>query len=71
LPYFNAEILPRLTQGENILVAAHGNSLRSLVMQLDNLSKEEVIELEIPTGAPIIYTFSGNESPTSKENLFG
>ncbi|MDG1062252.1 MAG: 2,3-bisphosphoglycerate-dependent phosphoglycerate mutase, partial [SAR86 cluster bacterium] len=47
------------------------NSLRSLVMQLDNLSKEEVIELEIPTGAPIIYTFSGNESPTSKENLFG
>ena len=71
LPYFNAEILPRLTQGENILVAAHGNSLRSLVMQLDNLSKEEVIELEIPTGAPIIYTFSGNESPISKENLFG
>ncbi|MDG0965969.1 MAG: 2,3-bisphosphoglycerate-dependent phosphoglycerate mutase, partial [SAR86 cluster bacterium] len=47
------------------------NSLRSLVMQLDNLSKEEVIELEIPTGAPIIYTFSGNESPISKENLFG
>jgi 2,3-bisphosphoglycerate-dependent phosphoglycerate mutase len=71
LPYFNAEILPRLTQGENILVAAHGNSLRSLVMQLDDLSKEEVIELEIPTGAPIIYTFDGNESPTSKENLFG
>ena len=71
LPYFNTEILPRLTQGENILVAAHGNSLRSLVMQLDHLSKEEVIELEIPTGAPIIYTFSGNESPTSKENLFG
>jgi len=71
LPYFNAEILPRLTQGENILVAAHGNSLRSLVMQLDNLSKEEVIELEIPTGAPIIYTFSGNESPISNENLFG
>ena len=71
LPYFNAEILPRLTQGENILVAAHGNSLRSLVMQLDNLSKEEVIELEIPTGALIIYTFSGNESPISKENLFG
>ena len=71
LPYFNAEILPRLAQGENILVAAHGNSLRSLVMQLDNLSKEEVIELEIPTGAPIIYTFSGNDSPTSKENLFG
>ena len=70
LPYFNKEILPKLIQGENILVAAHGNSLRSLVMQLDNLSKEEVIALEIPTGAPIIYSFVGSEEPISKENLF-
>ena len=54
LPYFNSSILPKLLEGENILVAAHGNSLRSLVMQLDNLSKEDVIALEIPTGAPII-----------------
>ena len=70
LPYFNSSILPKLLQGENILVAAHGNSLRSLVMQLDNLSKEEVVELEIPTGAPIIYSFAGKEEPISKENLF-
>ena len=56
LPYFNSLILPKLLQGENILVAAHGNSLRSLVMQLDNLSKDEVIALEIPTGAPIILS---------------
>ncbi len=70
LPYFNSSILPKLLQGENILVAAHGNSLRSLVMQLDNLSKEEVVALEIPTGAPIIYSFSGKEEPISKENLF-
>ena len=55
LPYFNSSILPRLLEGENILVAAHGNSLRSLVMQLDNLSKEEVIALEIPTGC-LLYT---------------
>jgi len=41
-----------------------------LVMQLDNLSKEEVIALEIPTGAPIIYSFAGNKEPISKENLF-
>ena len=70
LPYFNSLILPRLLSGENILIAAHGNSLRSLVMQLDNLSKEEVIALEIPTGAPIIYSFAGSKEPLSKENLF-
>lgn len=70
LPYFNSSILPKLLEGESILIAAHGNSLRSLVMQLDNLSKEEVIALEIPTGAPIIYSFAGNKEPISKENLF-
>ena len=70
LPYFNSSILPKLSDGENILVAAHGNSLRSLVMQLDNLSKEEVIALEIPTGAPIIYSFDGGKEPIAKENLF-
>ena len=70
LPYFNSSILPKLLDGENILVAAHGNSLRSLVMQLDNLSKEEVIALEIPTGSPIIYTFDGSKEPIAKENLF-
>ena len=70
LPYFNSSILPKLLEGKNILVAAHGNSLRSLVMQLDNLSKEEVITLEIPTGAPIIYSFDGGKAPIAKENLF-
>ena len=70
LPYFNSSILPKLLEGDNILITAHGNSLRSLVMQLDNLSKEEVIALEIPTGAPIIYSFAGNEKPIAKENLF-
>ena len=70
LPYFNSMILPKLIQGENILIAAHGNSLRSLVMQLDDLSKEEVIALEIPTGAPIIYSFAGKKEPIYKEDLF-
>ena len=70
LPYFNSSILPKILEGQNILIAAHGNSLRSLVMQLDNLSKEEVIALEIPTGAPIIYSFAGKKEPISKENLF-
>ena len=70
LPFFNSSILPKIIEGKNILVAAHGNSLRSLVMQLDDLSKEEVVALEIQTGAPIIYSFEGNEGPTFKENLF-
>ena len=55
LPYFNANILPLVKQGKNILVAAHGNSLRSIVMDLDTLTEAQVLELNIATGAPIIY----------------
>jgi len=57
LPYYESHILPELQTGKNVLVAAHGNSLRSLVMKLDNLSEEEVIALNIPTGVPLQYTF--------------
>ncbi len=57
LPYFEAKILPDVLRGKNILVAAHGNSLRSIVMKLDNLSKEEVLELNIPTGVPLLYVY--------------
>ena len=56
LPYFETQIRPRLLTGENVLVAAHGNSLRALVKVLDNLSPEEIIGVEISTGEPIIYT---------------
>ncbi len=55
LPYFDAEIMPDIKAGRNVLVAAHGNSLRSIVMRLDGLSREEVVKLEIATGVPIIY----------------
>jgi 2,3-bisphosphoglycerate-dependent phosphoglycerate mutase len=55
LPYFNERILPEARAGKNVLVAAHGNSLRSIVMDLDRLTKEQVLELNIGTGAPIIY----------------
>lgn len=55
LPYFNARILPLVTGGNTVLVAAHGNSLRSIVMDVDKLTKNQVLELNIPTGAPIIY----------------
>ncbi|MDP2885849.1 MAG: 2,3-bisphosphoglycerate-dependent phosphoglycerate mutase [Ignavibacteria bacterium] len=57
LPYFESRILPDINDGRNILVAAHGNSLRSIVMQLDNLTREQVIELNIPTGVPLLYVY--------------
>ncbi len=55
LPYFEAEILPRVVAGERVLVAAHGNSLRALIMQLETLSGEEIAARELATGAPIVY----------------
>ncbi len=55
LPYYEAEIFPLLKQGKDVLIVAHGNSLRSLVMHLDQLTREQVIELNIPTGAPLLY----------------
>jgi 2,3-bisphosphoglycerate-dependent phosphoglycerate mutase len=55
LPYFRNTIVPDVVSGKNILVAAHGNSLRSIVMELDQLSKEQVLNLNLETGVPIIY----------------
>jgi 2,3-bisphosphoglycerate-dependent phosphoglycerate mutase len=55
LPFFTTRILPEVKAGKNVLVSAHGNSLRSIVMQLDALTKEQVLELNIATGAPIVY----------------
>jgi 2,3-bisphosphoglycerate-dependent phosphoglycerate mutase len=55
LPYFHGQILPEAKAGKNVLVVAHGNSLRSIVMDLDKLSKEQVLELNIATGVPILY----------------
>jgi 2,3-bisphosphoglycerate-dependent phosphoglycerate mutase len=57
LPYFEAKILPDVLAGKNVIVAAHGNSLRSIVMKLDNLTKEQVLELNIPTGVPLLYVY--------------
>jgi len=55
LPYYDKAIKPHLLAGETILIAAHGNSLRALVMELEQLTKEQVLELNIPTGAPLLY----------------
>lgn len=57
LPYYERRIKPHVEAGESVLIAAHGNSLRALVMQLDGLSREQVLELNIPTGVPLLYEF--------------
>ncbi|VVC02420.1 2,3-bisphosphoglycerate-dependent phosphoglycerate mutase [uncultured archaeon] len=69
LPFYHHHIVPDLTHGKNVLVAAHGNSLRSIVMELDKLSKEQVVALEIPTGVPIIYEFDKSLKILAKEIL--
>ncbi len=61
IPYFKEEILPLLKSGKNVFIAAHGNSLRSIVMFLDNLSKDAVVHLELATGDPLLYTFHGEK----------
>jgi 2,3-bisphosphoglycerate-dependent phosphoglycerate mutase len=58
IPYFIEEILPELENGRNILVAAHGNSLRSIIMHIENISPEEIVNVEIPTGIPRIYDYN-------------
>jgi 2,3-bisphosphoglycerate-dependent phosphoglycerate mutase len=58
LPYFKTEIVPQLEKGKNVFIAAHGNSLRSIIMDLDQLSKAQVVKLELATGEPLIYSYN-------------
>lgn len=69
LPYYNEHIAPELNAGKNVLVVAHGNSLRALVMQLDKLSQEQVVELNIPTGVPLFYEMSATAEPVAHHYL--
>ena len=69
LPYFKENILRDLKKGLNVIVAAHGNSLRSIVMDLDKLTKEQVLELNLATGVPIIYRLDANLHILSKKEL--
>lgn len=63
VPYFEEEILPKLKEGKKIIIAAHGNSLRGLIKYLDNMSDDEVVNLEIETGNPICYELDDNLKP--------
>jgi len=58
LPYFEATIVPQLKAGKNVLVAAHGNSLRALIMQLEGMTGEQIVARELATGAPIVYRWN-------------
>ena len=69
LPYWFEEILPELEEGKTVLIVAHGNSLRALVKHLDNLSEEEIVELNIPTGIPLVYVLDDEMRPISSEYL--
>jgi len=69
LPYFNQHVVPDLKAGKNIIVAAHGNSLRSIVMELDKLTREQVLELNLDTGVPTVYEFDLNMKILSKKTL--
>ena len=69
LPYYERRIKPEILADKTILVAAHGNSLRALVMHLDKLSQAEVLELNIPTGMPLLYEFDRSGAVTSRRYL--
>jgi 2,3-bisphosphoglycerate-dependent phosphoglycerate mutase len=69
LPYWNNRLAPELKAGRNVLVVAHGNSLRALVKMLDQMSDEEIVEFNIPTGVPIHYQLDDALRPTSRRFL--
>ena len=63
IPLWQDEIAPKLLDGKNVIIAAHGNSLRSLVQYLDGLSEDEILKLNIPTGVPLVYELDANLKP--------
>ncbi len=63
LPYWHDTLAPAIRSGKRVLVSAHGNSLRALVKYLDNISDEEIVELNIPTGVPLVYEFDADLKP--------
>jgi 2,3-bisphosphoglycerate-dependent phosphoglycerate mutase len=71
LPYYVQTIQPRVLKGERVLVAAHGNSLRALVMVLEKLTPETILKREIGTGAPIVYRLNADSTVAEKKDLAG
>jgi 2,3-bisphosphoglycerate-dependent phosphoglycerate mutase len=69
MPYWENEITPKIKEGKNIIIAAHGNSLRALVKKLDNISDDEISSLNIPTGRPLVYEFDDGMNVIDKYYL--
>jgi 2,3-bisphosphoglycerate-dependent phosphoglycerate mutase len=69
LPYYISEMLPRLLRGDNMLVAAHGNSLRALVMVLEHLSPQQIVKRELATGVPLIYRLNADSTVAGRKDL--
>ena len=71
IPFYENHIEPDLKAGRNVLVAAHGNSLRAIVMHIEQLSREQVLELNLATGVPIVYEMDGDARSIGKKILTG
>ena len=69
LPYWHETIAPTIKSGKRVIIAAHGNSLRALVMYLDNISESAIVELNIPTGIPLVYELDDNLKPLRHDYL--
>jgi 2,3-bisphosphoglycerate-dependent phosphoglycerate mutase len=69
LPYWESAIAPDIRAGRKVLIAAHGNSLRALVKHLENVSEQQILELNIPTGVPLVYTLNDELKPLQKMYL--
>ena len=69
LPYWHESIVPEIRSGKNVIIAAHGNSLRALVQYLDDLSEDEILKLNIPTGMPLVYELDADLKPTKSYYL--
>ncbi|MEC7671372.1 MAG: 2,3-bisphosphoglycerate-dependent phosphoglycerate mutase [Pseudomonadota bacterium] len=69
IPYFKKNILPKLHDGENVIITAHGNSLRSIIMHVEDLNEEAIVSVEITTGIPIVYEYE-NKKIIKKTELF-
>lgn len=70
-PYYEKNIVPELKSGNTVIIAAHGNSLRALVKQLDNIGEDVIAELNIPTGTPLVYELDDDLKPIKQEGAFG
>lgn len=69
VPYFESEILPKVKDGKRLIIAAHGNSLRALVKYLDDISDDEIVKLNIPTGIPLVYELDEKLKPIKSSYL--